>query len=91
MIHMEAKTALEAEVAHVVARAVNLERPVEGIDPNAPLFREGWGLDSIDMLEIALAITKRYGFQLRSDDVENTKLFASLRALSLHIAKHRTR
>jgi hypothetical protein len=44
---MEAKTALEAEVAHVIARAVNLERPLEDIDPNAPLFREGWGLGSV--------------------------------------------
>jgi acyl carrier protein len=63
------------EIPVIIARAVNLERPVEDIDPNAPLFHEGWGLDSIDMLEIALTITKRYGFQLRSDDVENTKLY----------------
>ena len=56
-----------------------------GIDPEAPLFNTGLGLDSIDALELALAISKRYGFQLRSDSDENRRIFASLRALSAHV------
>jgi acyl carrier protein len=59
------------------------------IDPEAPLFGSGLGLDSIDALEIALEISKRYGFQLRSDDEENRRIFASLRALAEHIQRHR--
>ena len=72
--------------------ALNLEEvKPEDIDPEAPLFGdEGLGLDSIDVLEIALVVSKRYGFQLRSDDDDNVRIFASLRALSSHIASQRT-
>ena len=59
------------------------------IDPEAPLFGAGLGLDSIDALELALAISKQYGFQLRSDSDENRRIFASLRALSAHIEQHK--
>ncbi len=81
----------EAEVARLIVEALHLETPAEGIDPEAPLFGEGLGLDSIDALEIALAISRRYGFQLRSDDERNHQIFASLRSLTAHIEKHRTR
>ena len=60
-----------------------------GIDPEAPLFNTGLGLDSIDALDLSLAISKRYGFQLRSDSEENLRIFASLRALSAHIEQNR--
>lgn len=80
---------LELEVAGLIAEAVNLEiSPVE-IDPELPLFREGLGLDSIDLLEIALAVSKKYGFQLRSDDPENAQIFSSLRALAAYIERRR--
>lgn len=82
---------LEREVAELIVEAVNLDRPVEAIDPEARLFGEGLGLDSIDLLEIALVVSRRYGFQLRSDDADNRRIFSSLRALSAHIAQHRTR
>jgi acyl carrier protein len=59
---------LEAEVAALIAEAVNLDKPPQDLDPDCPLFGEGLSLDSIDALEIALAVSKRYGFQLRSDD-----------------------
>ena len=59
------------------------------IDPQAPLFKTGLGLDSIDALELALEISKRYGFQLRSDDENNIRIFSSLRSLAGHIEKHR--
>jgi len=84
-------TAIESELAALIVQALNLEiRPGE-IDPDAPLFGDGLGLDSIDMLEIALAVSRKYGFKLRSDDVENERIFASLRALTAHIEKHRTK
>jgi acyl carrier protein len=59
------------------------------IDPDAPLFGGDLGLDSIDALEIALAVSKRYGFQLRSDNPENRLIFNSLRSLSDHIEQQR--
>ncbi|HUN73782.1 MAG TPA: phosphopantetheine-binding protein [Steroidobacteraceae bacterium] len=82
----------ELELARLIVHAVNLDtvNPVE-IDPEAPLFGTGLGLDSIDALEIALEISKRYGFQLRSDEEENRRIFASLRSLSQYIEAHRTK
>lgn len=82
---------IEAEVAQLLVDSLNLEMSPADIDPVKPLFREGLGLDSIDALEIALAISKQYGFQLRSDDGKNSEIFASLRSLSRHIQQHRTR
>ena len=85
-----AQSAPEAELAQLLVDALNLEgvEPA-GIDPQAPLFGDGLGLDSIDALELALAISKTYGFQLRSDSDENRRIFGSLRALSAHIQQHR--
>ena len=88
---LEQQAELEAEVAALIAEAVNLDKPPQEVDPNCPLFGEGLGLDSIDVLEIALAVSRRYGFQLRSDDPANRRIFASVRSLSAHIAQHRTR
>ena len=84
-------TAIESELAALIVQALNLEIRPDEIDPDAPLFGDGLGLDSIDMLEIALAVSRKYGFKLRSDDVENERIFASLRALTAHIEKHRTK
>jgi acyl carrier protein len=82
----------ERELAQLIVHAVNLETvTAEDIDPDAPLFGAGLGLDSIDALEIALEISKRYGFQLRSDDEENHRIFASLRSLAQYIETHRPR
>ena len=86
----EAVDALLPEVAALIVEALNLEMAPGEIDPDAPLFGEGLGLDSIDVLEIALVISKRYGFQLRSDNADNVRIFASLRALTAHIASQRT-
>jgi acyl carrier protein len=61
------------------------------INPSAPLYREGLGLDSIDILEISLAISKSYGVKLRSDDENNAKIFTSLRTLNSHIQQQRVR
>jgi acyl carrier protein len=80
----------ERELAELIVSALNLEgvAPAE-IDPQAPLFKPGLGLDSIDALELALEISKRYGFQLRSDDENNIRIFSSLRSLAGHIQQHR--
>ena len=87
---MAEKTALENEVAQLIVESLNMEdvKP-ESIDPEAPLFREGLGLDSIDALELALAISKKYGFKLQSDDKKNLDIFRSLRALTAHVEQNR--
>ncbi|MGB8301732.1 MAG: phosphopantetheine-binding protein [Azonexus sp.] len=86
-----APEALLPEVAELIVTALNLDIGPEQIEPDAPLFGEGLGLDSIDVLEIALVISKRYGFQLRSDSEDNIRIFTSLRTLVTYIAAHRTR
>jgi acyl carrier protein len=87
---MAAQTPAELELGELIVQTLNLEGVgPESIDPAAPLFREGLGLDSIDALEISLAIAQKYGVQLRSGDAENVRIFASLRALSQHIEQHR--
>ena len=81
----------ELALAQLLVESLNLEGVVAAdIDPDAPLFGAGLGLDSIDALELALAISKQYGFQLRSDSDENRRIFASLRALSAHVEQHKT-
>ncbi len=80
----------EKEVAQLIVETLNLEDvDAEQIDPQAPLFREGLGLDSIDALELALAISKKYGFKLQSDDKNNIDIFQSLRTLSRHVEQNR--
>lgn len=87
---MTAQSDAERELAQLLVESLNLEDVApESIDPEAPLFNAGLGLDSIDALELALAISKRYGFQLRSDDDQNRQIFASLRALSAHVQQHK--
>jgi acyl carrier protein len=81
--------ALERELAELFVSALNLDVAPADIDATAPLFGDGLGLDSIDVLEVALEISQRYGFQLRSDDENNEKIFASLRSLAAHVAAHR--
>jgi acyl carrier protein len=82
--------ALERELATVLIEALNLDTTPEAVDPTAPLYGEGLGLDSIDILEVALEVSRRYGFQLRSDDENNPQIFQSLRSLARHVAQHRT-
>jgi len=84
-------SALELELAQLFVDALNLETSAAAIDPLAPLFGEGLGLDSIDILEVALEISQRYGFQLRSDDENNQRIFQHLRSLAAHVAQHRTK
>jgi acyl carrier protein len=84
------QSAGEHELAELIIAALNLEGVAAAdIDPEAPLFKTGLGLDSIDALELALEISKRYGFQLRSDDENNVRIFTSLRSLAAHIESNR--
>ena len=83
---MTQQTPAEQELASLIVENLNLENVApENIDPEAPLFGGELGLDSIDALELALAVSKRYGIQLRSDNPDNRRVFGSLRALSEHI------
>ena len=82
---------IERELADMLVEVLHLEMAASEIDPEAPLYGDqGLGLDSIDVLEIAVAISKKYGFKLRSDDPDNDRIFASLRSLAAHIAERRT-
>lgn len=83
--------ALELELAELIVSALNLEQAAAQIDPLAPIYGEGLGLDSIDILEIALVVSKKYGFQLRSDDERNVAIFTSLRSLAQHVAANRSK
>jgi acyl carrier protein len=85
----QAHRALEAELAAMIVDVLNLEIQPAEIEPEAPLFREGLGLDSIDALELALTIAGRYGVNLRADDAQSTASFASLRSLAEFIAARR--
>jgi acyl carrier protein len=87
---MSKQTEAEHELAELIVDSLNLEDvQAADMDPEAPLFGGDLGLDSIDALEIALAVSQRYGFQLRSDNPDNREIFASLRSLSEHIEQRR--
>ena len=82
---------LEHEVAQMIVDVLNLEDiEPKDIEAEAPLFNDGLGLDSIDALELALAISQRYGVQIVADDEDTIKIFSSLRALSQHIEANRS-
>ena len=92
MPHPSLTPELQAEIAELIVSAINLEMSPGEITPDLPLYGdEGLGLDSIDILEIALVVSKRFGFQLRADDGENTRIFASLANLAEYVAQHRTK
>lgn len=82
--------ALLPEVSALIVEALNLDVGPADIDPDVSLFGEGLDLDSIDVLELALVLSKRYGFQMQADDPDNQTIFSSLRALTAHIANNRT-
>ncbi|MFH0934751.1 MAG: phosphopantetheine-binding protein [Pseudomonadota bacterium] len=86
---MMAASAQEKELAQLIVTSLNLEMTADEIEPEAPLYGEGLGLDSIDILELSLAISKTYGVQLKSDDADNNRIFSSLRSLNEHIQQHR--
>ena len=86
---MQAQSKREQALAQLIVETLNLEdvSPAD-IDPEQPLFGDGLGLDSIDALELALAITQTYAVQLRSDDDNMQKVFGTLRSLNTFIEEH---
>lgn len=92
---MSHDAALQQEVAELIVSALNLDIAPGEIGPDAALYGEGsgdgLGLDSIDILEVALVVSKRFGFQLRADNEDNVKIFSSLASLTAHVAKHRSK
>ena len=84
-------TALEQEIAGLIVAALNLDIGAEEINADDPLYGDPLGLDSIDILEIALVVSKQYGVQIKADGKDNLRIFASLRALADHIREHRSK
>lgn len=83
---------LEKELAALIVKDLNLEEVrLDDVTADTPLYGDGFGLDSIDILEIALLVSKKYGFELRSDNPDNEKIFATLGALANYVSEHRTR
>lgn len=81
---------LELEIKDLIITTMSLEDiTTDDIDSSAPLFNEGLGLDSIDALELGLALQKRYGVTLAADSEETRKHFASVKTLSAFIAEQR--
>lgn len=88
---VEPDPSLEREIAGLIVAALNLEMQPEEIAPEEPLYGDPLGLDSIDILEIALVVSKQYGVQIKADGEDNLKIFASLRALSSYVSEHRVK
>lgn len=82
-----ASSELESEIKELIVEALMLDdvSPAD-IDAAAPLFGSGLGLDSIDALELAMAIDKRFGVRIRADDERNRQIFASVQSLAAHIS-----
>ncbi len=89
MNDINTQSAQEADLARLIVKTLNLDVPAADIDPQAPLYGEGLGLDSIDMLEIALAVSQQFGVKLRADDKNNAQIFSSLRSLNAFIQHSR--
>ncbi len=82
--------ALQHEVAELIVQTLNLDVAADAINPDDPLYGDGLGLDSIDVLEVALMISKRYGLQLRANNEDNHRIFSSLRSLTEYISTQRS-
>jgi len=82
---------LQLEIAELMVQALNLDTTAAEIEPEAPLYGDGLGLDSIDILEVALVVSKRYGLHLKTDNEDNHKIFSSLRNLAEYVAAHKTK
>lgn len=80
---------LQRELAELIVQALNLDIAADQIQPDDPLYGDGLGLDSIDILEIALVVSKQYGLQLRADGDDNHQVFSSLRSLANYISAQR--
>ncbi|MCU0672793.1 MAG: phosphopantetheine-binding protein [Myxococcota bacterium] len=81
---------LEREIKELIVEALMLDDvSADDIDSNAPLFVEGLGLDSIDALELAIAIDKKYGVKIKAEDENTREIFRSVKNLAAHVASTR--
>ena len=87
---MATQTLIEKELAELIVGALNLDADPQTIEPNAPLDLEGLGLDSIDLLELSVVISKKYGFQIKSDDPDIETIFLSLKDLGTTVTTRKT-
>lgn len=83
-------TEAEEQLARLIVETLNLDFDIATIDSDTPLYKEGFGLDSIDILEIALAVSQHYGVKLHADDEKNPEIFRSLGTLSEYIQNPET-
>ncbi len=90
MVVSDALNQDEIKLARLIVETLNLAIDVGGLEPETPLYGDGMGLDSIDILEVALAVSQQYGVILHADDENNTKIFASIRSLSEYIQDKKT-
>jgi acyl carrier protein len=90
MVVSDALNQEESKLARLIIETLNLEIDVGDLEPETPLYGDGMGLDSIDILEVALAVSQQYGVTLHADDEDNTKIFASIRSLSEYIQDNKT-
>lgn len=79
------------EIAKDIIEALNLGMKPSDISPDAPLYGDGLGLDSIDILEIALVVSKKFGLQIKADNPDNASIFKSLNSLCEYIVANRTK
>ncbi|MFO1381569.1 MAG: phosphopantetheine-binding protein [Chitinivorax sp.] len=88
---IEPDLSLEREIAGLIVSSLNLDIAPGEIQPENPLYGDELGLDSIDILEVALVLSKQFGVQMKADSDDNLRIFASLRALAAYIREHRTK
>ncbi len=88
-MNFDMKATTESELARLIVDTLHLELNPDEIVPDARLFGEGLGLDSIDALELALALSRSYSIELKSDDPDIKEIFSSLRSLAAYVARHR--
>ncbi|HYD33252.1 MAG TPA: phosphopantetheine-binding protein [Methylophilaceae bacterium] len=86
-----ASSDLKLEIAELLVNALNLDVAPADIPPEQPLYGKGLGLDSIDILEVALVVSKKYGLQLRADSEDNHRIFSSLDSLAEYVSNKRTK
>jgi len=79
----------ELELARLIVTTLGMDLDPTALDPRMPLYGDGMGLDSIDILEISLAISKSYGFRVSADDSDHSRVFSSLRNLNEYVQKCR--
>lgn len=91
MVVSDALSQEESKLARLIVDTLNLELDLDSLEPETALYGEGMGLDSIDILEVALAVSQQYGVTLHADDENNMEIFASIRSLSDHIQANKTK